>query len=248
MRAFLLLVSSLVLVVSIYVAGMALTAYAVAEPEPHHFAHMDTPDFWTTKPVAVDRSRQSYERIEAIPALASLPPSDGDPQTAIARTDEGDAVKTSPQLAAAGTAVGDEAATAMQAQPELLDPAHAEWCYGRYRSYRTEDNSYQPFGGGARQQCQSPWTPMTEDMRAANGTNIAEAPDMASGLANEQSALFADGTPSDARTGLQQTAAAGTAPGAHEEWCHERYRSYRIDDNSYQPFDGPRKACLSPHG
>jgi hypothetical protein len=37
--------------------------------------------------------------------------------------------------------------------------------------------------------------------------------------------------------------------GSHEDWCLARYRSYRIEDNSYQPFDGgPRRACQSPFG
>ncbi len=31
---------------------------------------------------------------------------------------------------------------------------HASYCFGRYRSYRPEDNSYQPFGGGPRRQCE----------------------------------------------------------------------------------------------
>lgn len=31
----------------------------------------------------------------------------------------------------------------------------------------------------------------------------------------------------------------------HIESCHARYRSYNKNDNSYQPFHGPRKQCLS---
>ncbi|WP_156850583.1 BA14K family protein [Bartonella refiksaydamii] len=31
----------------------------------------------------------------------------------------------------------------------------------------------------------------------------------------------------------------------HIESCRTRYRSYNKDDNSYQPFHGPRKQCLS---
>ncbi|QCJ00825.1 BA14K family protein [Agrobacterium larrymoorei] len=32
----------------------------------------------------------------------------------------------------------------------------------------------------------------------------------------------------------------------HVQWCMERYSSYRVEDNSYQPFSGPRKKCLPP--
>lgn len=35
---------------------------------------------------------------------------------------------------------------------------------------------------------------------------------------------------------------------AHVEWCYARYRSYRAYDNSYQPYNGPRRACISPYG
>ncbi|MCZ2203537.1 BA14K family protein [Bartonella sp. A05] len=31
----------------------------------------------------------------------------------------------------------------------------------------------------------------------------------------------------------------------HIDSCVARYRSYNRNDNSYQPFDGPRKQCLS---
>ncbi|WP_345779377.1 BA14K family protein [Roseibium sediminicola] len=35
---------------------------------------------------------------------------------------------------------------------------------------------------------------------------------------------------------------------AHYQWCDRRYRSYRAVDNSFQPYHGPRRACLSPYG
>lgn len=45
-----------------------------------------------------------------------------------------------------------------------------------------------------------------------------------------------------------QTASASEDMGGseHVQWCMERYSSYRIEDNSYQPFSGPRKKCLPP--
>ncbi|MEQ1955337.1 BA14K family protein [Mesorhizobium sp. CN2-181] len=36
--------------------------------------------------------------------------------------------------------------------------------------------------------------------------------------------------------------------GSHEEWCANRYRSYRAYDNSFQPYNGPRQQCVSPYG
>lgn len=34
----------------------------------------------------------------------------------------------------------------------------------------------------------------------------------------------------------------------HLDWCQNRWRSYRLSDNSYQPYNGPRRICVSPHG
>jgi hypothetical protein len=33
---------------------------------------------------------------------------------------------------------------------------------------------------------------------------------------------------------------------SHTEWCYSRYRSYRAWDNSWQPYNGPRRECYSP--
>jgi hypothetical protein len=33
---------------------------------------------------------------------------------------------------------------------------------------------------------------------------------------------------------------------SHARWCENRYVSYRVSDNTYQPYDGPRRQCVSP--
>ena len=38
-----------------------------------------------------------------------------------------------------------------------ISNAHVQWCYNRYRSYRSWDNTFQPYGG-PRQQCYSPYS------------------------------------------------------------------------------------------
>jgi len=35
---------------------------------------------------------------------------------------------------------------------------------------------------------------------------------------------------------------------AHVQWCYNRYRSYRASDNTFQPYNGPRRQCVSPYG
>lgn len=40
----------------------------------------------------------------------------------------------------------------------------------------------------------------------------------------------------------------GTSSGnAHVSWCYDRYRSYRASDNTFQPYQGPRRQCISPY-
>ncbi|TKT79315.1 BA14K family protein [Aquamicrobium sp. LC103] len=34
---------------------------------------------------------------------------------------------------------------------------------------------------------------------------------------------------------------------AHVDWCYARYRSYRASDNTFQPYNGPRRQCISPY-
>lgn len=34
---------------------------------------------------------------------------------------------------------------------------------------------------------------------------------------------------------------------AHVDWCYDRYRSYRASDNTFQPYNGPRRQCRSPY-
>ena len=33
---------------------------------------------------------------------------------------------------------------------------------------------------------------------------------------------------------------------SHVRWCMNRYRSYRVSDNAFQPYNGPRQLCRSP--
>src|SRR5690606_6558742 len=34
---------------------------------------------------------------------------------------------------------------------------------------------------------------------------------------------------------------------SHVNWCANRYRSYRAYDNTFQPYNGPRRQCVSPY-
>lgn len=39
----------------------------------------------------------------------------------------------------------------------------------------------------------------------------------------------------------------GGLSNAHVQWCYDRYRSYRAYDNTFQPYNGPRRQCWSPY-
>jgi hypothetical protein len=244
-RAILLLLTTLVFAVTVFCAGLAVTAYVIAEPENHSFAHLDTP-LWTSEPVVVDTAKQNYERIAAIPAIASLPAVDPKDREFAAVDDKDNSNQPtagqSADTAQAGTVLRD-------GMPPVAtsDPAHTEWCFERYRSYSLDDNSYQPYGGGPRVQCESPWTPMAQDMQASVA---ADRPEQQMEALSATSVAYPDDQAAESEAQMPVEHAAASAPaGAHEEWCYARYRSYRVDDNSYQPFDGgPRRACSSPYG
>jgi hypothetical protein len=266
-----MLLASLVLVVMVFLSGVVITANVIAEPEPHKFAHLDNPDLWTSKPKPVDASKQTYERVA--PALPATPPQTAAAQPATAHS--GPVVQAASAPADDGAvAAGIDATTTASVQPEqVIDPmeasprepqpapavdtAKAQWCYARYRSYRVEDNSYQPYGGGARRQCEAPG-----GQGIANGSTANQ---------NEAVAALREATPQKRRieerqredysdqaedVGYEEPVAYeeaeyadnASAVGAHLEWCFERYRSYRVEDNSYQPAGGgPRRECQSPH-
>jgi hypothetical protein len=58
----------------------------------------------------------------------------------------------------AGAIIGGAIASQVAPAPRLrFSPAHYEWCYARYRSYRASDNTFQPYHG-PRRQCYSPYS------------------------------------------------------------------------------------------
>lgn len=245
LKSLLLLLASLAAATGVFISGVAVAAYVMSDPEPHRFANMDTPDLWTSSPVPVDTGQQDYQRIDAAPAVASLP------AVHVTQNKLADAKAHTISMTGQETAEIDNLSTGALSGHDAprtasLDPAHADWCFTRYRSYRIEDDSYQPYGGGPRVQCQSPWTPMPEDVQAVgNGDNETmplSGDPYSTGVINDDADI----------NGIEQVSARNdraSPAGAHEEWCVARYRSYRVEDNSYQPFGmQSRKPCHSPYG
>lgn len=266
LKSLLVLLVSLCAAVAIFIGGVAVASYVISDPEPHRFANMDTPDLWTSHPVVVDTSDQTYERIAALPTVAAIPASlaavgdfsrqDADGQQTAA------AQEALPGVDQAATgSVETEVGTLDNAElgHASLDPQHADWCFARYRSYRLEDDSYQPYGRGQRQPCVSPWTTMPADMQISTGqASTSHAPEEQALVEMGGEGMLVQGD--EAHADPVEISAAASPQGAmpsrevtpvdaHEAWCSARYRSYRVYDNSYQPFDGGmRRTCSSPHG
>lgn len=258
MKPILLLLGSLVLLVLVFLSGVIITANVIAVPEPHKFANMDTPDLWTSKPKAVDTAGQEYKRLPTATPPASVA-ADTRETPAVQQTAAGVVVDNTvtgsinPQQPAS---VPQPQATLPQPQEErkaMVNPAQADWCFARYRSYRIEDNSYQPMSGGPRRQCRAPGAAATGDVAAAPVPDQPQAPPMQDELQPlpEAPAARANQRADDGAAGYTQSQAidADVPAGSHEEWCFARYRSYQAEDNSYQPFaGGPRRQCQSPFG
>lgn len=105
--------------------------------------------------------------------------------------------------------------SAGEEQSAELPAAHVEWCASRYRSYRPDDDSYISYSGQQRP-CVSPY-------------RDADAPQLIDTVSYVASA--------DATGGAQLSS-------DHVDYCFSRYRSYRPEDNSYQPYSGgPRRQC-----
>ncbi|MDM9623727.1 BA14K family protein [Rhizobium sp. S96] len=56
----------------------------------------------------------------------------------------------------AGAVIGGAIASEPRYAAPPAGSGHVDWCYGRYRSYRAYDNTYQP-NSGPRRQCVSPY-------------------------------------------------------------------------------------------
>ncbi|GLQ79074.1 hypothetical protein GCM10007881_25910 [Mesorhizobium huakuii] len=107
-------------------------------------------------------------------------------------------------------------------QQARLPAAHVSWCADRYRSYNPDDNSYMSYSG-QRRPCVSPYLETSADAGRA-----AQQPAEVSYVEGGAAPLVATADLSD----------------DHVQSCFSRYRSYRPEDNSYQPYSGgPRRQC-----
>lgn len=231
MKTIAALIAGLLLSTITFVAGLAIALTLLDIDEPDHTLDSEnTAALWSTEPVHINTASQPFERLPACPVAKQIRLAALDTSTATARTEVEDAANTDP--AAARPMIDPTTTGAIDARPADDDTArhaqaaHVEWCSRRYRSYNADDNSYRPYGGG-RRTCQSPYSDVAEAVPATDRGTITTSEDTPAMV--EQAAYDGADTYADSD---------------HIQSCFDRYRSYRPQDNSYQPYDGgPRQQC-----
>lgn len=193
MKSTLLMFAGTVLAAATFGSAVYAGSHLLDYGKPHEFAHLDNP-LWSSEPTYVTRGSIRIGDM----AMRAVPDTNA-------------------------SAVGQVAATVPASEPRdvpghAFDSAHVEWCMTQYRSYRAEDDTYQPYAG-SRRKCVSPHEEM-------DGVTASNAATVVSG----------------------EFAANSVVTDSHIEWCRLQYRSYRASDNTYQPFSGPRRSCISDLG
>lgn len=207
-----------------------------AEPNPVRWASTEGADLWTNEPRRVDVSRQRLERADPLPtertAAASQPVATADSASYQTETSAGRAIDPAIPPATAGISRDNDdriaAAAAAGADAAARDLwMHVAWCSERYRSYRPEDNSYVSYSG---------------ERRVCTSDYLAEGSDMA---VEASEAIYVEAAADEALpSAIADGGSYATIDAGHVESCFARYRSYRPEDNSYQPYGGgPRRQC-----
>ncbi|UVC11518.1 BA14K family protein [Rhizobium sp. TH2] len=247
MKTIAALIAGLLLSMTTFVAGLIIAmVYVNVAEEPPRTQNLDTSALWTTEPMSVEKQTLSFQRVPARPRqdereVASLNKEASEPKLKETTASDAEPVADDPMAVVDPVTTGaiDPAQNDAEPTPRAEQTAaHVEWCSRRYRSYRIEDNSYRPYGGG-RRSCESPYSDgVTADLDAEDA--FAADPDAQTKRNNAE--------PREDEGKVEQViyedVPSTEFSGDHVQSCMSRYRSYRPEDNSYQPFDGgPRRQC-----
>ncbi|TIQ91220.1 MAG: BA14K family protein [Mesorhizobium sp.] len=251
MKALSAVLGGFVLTLTVFASGLAFAFWILsAEPVRPVAPTSSVAELWPREPRKVNPASQQFERLPAreipkvpvvpeVPEVAEVPtdqapfdqapvdqaPVDQAPADRTAKS--GDAAASAPDTTATASIKPTTPATDEQ---QAMPAAHVEWCASRYRSYRPSDDHYTSYSGEQRP-CISPYLDARAVDRATqpadDGASYVEATDMSP----------MDDVPLDESGGAW-------LPPDHVEYCFSRYRSYRPEDNSYQPYSGgPRRQC-----
>jgi hypothetical protein len=205
-----LIVSLGMLVVGVLGAIVIVTE----EPPPDPLPSLNVTDLWTAEPRRISRATQDLIRVPALQtALIPLPSKVVDAKTGANGVDP---IKTT------------SVARATLDRDQILASSHSQWCTNRYRSYRSESNTYMRYDG-SRWPCVSPYSKQLRLQRRRLQMASTAAADESARLPWLNASLDENETFYDSD---------------HVSYCHSRYRSYRPEDNTYQPYrGGPRRQC-----
>jgi hypothetical protein len=213
------IIASLVLSVVTFSIGVFGAILYLSAPEPASLSRTtEVADLWTTEPTVVARNQHQLERAAAHQISAS--------HTELGSLSNGTVEERVLSDAKPDGIVTSSIAEEPNERSETLFREHVQWCMSRYNSYRPDDGTYQPYRG-KRRLCVSPYIAVD-----------SEVPLEEKGTADE--------VLSSARRALGDTVVTEIVADldSHAYSCSKRYRSYRAEDNSYQPFDGgPRRQC-----
>jgi hypothetical protein len=243
MKTIAALIAGLLLSMTTFVAGLviAMVFINVGEEQPRS-QNLDTAALWTSEPASVEKQTLSFQRLPARPVqqpeTASLAKDVAKPASQQAVTPDVQPVADDPMALVDPVTTGaiDPAQADAEPAPRVEQmAAHVESCSRRYRSYRAEDNSYRPYGGG-RRACESPYS---------DAATLNIGPDDGFAAQPDAQRIRNDAGPREDEGQFEQVIYEDAAvSGDHIQSCMSRYRSYRPEDNSYQPFDGgPRRQC-----
>ncbi|WP_027998964.1 BA14K family protein [Sinorhizobium arboris] len=230
MKTALAVFGGLVLSLALFLSGAVIAVlFLTGNPEREPRLDVNQSEVWTRHPRPVDKAAQQFERL---PARSAAPPVNASGESKTSITVDETEEERSPELLDTVTTTSIEPAPAKETPTSSDMPAaHAEWCAKRYRTYRPQDNTYRPYSGG-RQTCISPY------MDAAGGSSENTSP--------PGPGSYAEGA-DDAPMPMEYSAEAEEGiylTQEHVAYCFSRYRSYRPEDNSYQPYSGgPRRQC-----
>ena len=242
MKALLGIVSGFMLTLVVFGSGLAFATWLLAaKPVRQMTPAIGVSELWTKDARPIDPDQQQLERIPAKQGPSATIDGTADVKTAsiVAPADAG----TMPATDGKTATMSSTERPPQQASVEL-PAAHVEWCENRYRSYRPEENNYRSYSGELRP-CISPYL----DAAASTEARQIDLP----GVTDDQAETNGYATDGYATTyGLPDEAGPDELAGGedqqlsadHVDSCFSRYRSYRPEDNSYQPYDGgPRRQC-----
>ncbi|TIM12986.1 MAG: BA14K family protein [Mesorhizobium sp.] len=247
MRALSAVLGGFVLTLAVFASGLAFALWVLsAEPVRSVAPTSSVAELWPREPRKVNPASQHLERLPAravpevpeVPAVPAVPEVPEVPEVAEVPADQAPFDQAPVDRTAKPASSPDTTATAsvkpaMPATDEqqAMPAAHVEWCASRYRSYRPSDDHYISYSGEQRP-CVSPYLDAGAADRAAqpadDGASYVEATDTWS---------------MDGDVPADETGGAWLPPD-HVQYCFSRYRSYRPEDNTYQPYSGgPRRQC-----